>query len=398
MSVWKARELWDAPSAQDSFAANDPSLLPDLDVSLSIQCSRGCLCIVRIPERPGSDILIVGTWSGSISGFCPEQTPYSPEHVLFEKTLDSPVLQIETGSFILGAGSAGFQLAVLHPDKLSICYFTSQASEENSPGLVVLRAYKLKCAAYSLVTGSFSGVKGRQMLCVVMMDGTFTLIDQETVMETPPLEDFLLPGPVCYLPGRDCFVVGASNWTAECYTYSELASKAGLISSKPNQEVKMRKTWAYNCGEALLDIKCGADVSKAPLLLLGERHIFWLDINGAMRSIRRLDCQASFLTIYPSGLKIFLSYSLRLLSKLTVWFPVTVKDGVFNFILGTTTQTLLVYEELVPKWTAQLPMPVVDIRVARIASVKFRSVRKVFVNFIDECAFQFRRRCIDSLG
>lgn len=53
MSVWKARELWDAPSAQDSFAANDPSFLPDLDVSLSIQCSRGCLCIVRIPERPG---------------------------------------------------------------------------------------------------------------------------------------------------------------------------------------------------------------------------------------------------------------------------------------------------------------------------------------------------------
>ena len=108
------------------------------------------------------------------------------------------------------------------------------------------------------------------MLCVVMMDGTFTLIDQETVMETPPLEDFLLPGPVCYLAGRDCFVVGCSTWTADCYTYSELASKAGLTASKPNQEVKMRKSWTYNCGEALVDIKCGVEATKAPLLLLGK--------------------------------------------------------------------------------------------------------------------------------
>ena len=56
------------------------------------------------------------------------------------------------------------------------------------------------------------------MICVAMLDGRFTLIDQETIMETPVLEDFLFPGALCYLPERDSFLIGSSCWTADCYS------------------------------------------------------------------------------------------------------------------------------------------------------------------------------------
>lgn len=59
---------------------------------------------------------------------------------------------------------------------------------------------------------------GRQMICVSTLDGRLTLLDQETVMETPVLDDFLYPGPFCYVPSRDSFVIGTSSWTADCYT------------------------------------------------------------------------------------------------------------------------------------------------------------------------------------
>lgn len=56
------------------------------------------------------------------------------------------------------------------------------------------------------------------MLGALTMDGRLTIIDQETVMETPPLEDFLFPGPLCYYPVKDIFIAGTSCWTADAYT------------------------------------------------------------------------------------------------------------------------------------------------------------------------------------
>ncbi|OQV11483.1 Protein PTHB1 [Hypsibius exemplaris] len=346
MSVWKARDFWEAPLGQETGTVTAISGLPES--SQSIQCSRGCLNLVRQSERTIADIIIAGTWSGILRGYYPEQANYVHEHFLFEKQLDGPILQIENGNFILGSTTLGaFQLAVLHPDRITICYYAVNKSSDDTTGLAVLRTYKLKASAYSMVTGMFGGIKGRQMICVATLDGRFTIIDQETVIETPVLEDFLLPGPLCYLPDRDSFLLGSSSWTADCYSYSEMASKAGLISSKPDQQTRMRKAWTYNCGECLVDIKAGSEREKNPVLLLGERHLFWLDLNGIMRSIRRLDCSPSFLTLYPSG-----------------------KDGSFSFIMGTTMQTIFVFEEMIPKWTSRLPAPVVDVRVAKVAGAE----------------------------
>lgn len=49
----------------------------------------------------GSDVIICGTWDGTIRGFHPEGVPYAAEHLLFERALDAAVLQIETGNFLL---------------------------------------------------------------------------------------------------------------------------------------------------------------------------------------------------------------------------------------------------------------------------------------------------------
>ncbi|XP_055327354.1 uncharacterized protein LOC129580719 [Paramacrobiotus metropolitanus] len=346
MSVWKAREYWDAPRMQE--VTSNESIIPGCAATLDVRCSRGCLCTVRLAESPASDVIIVGTWNGILRGFFPDNVPYASQQLLFEKALDAPVLQLEVGNFILGpstSGPGGFQLAVLHSEKVSMFYCTIAKSDSENVDLFPLRSYKLTAPAYCMVIGTFGGVKGRQMLCVARLDGKLTLIDQETVTETPTLDDFLLPGPLCYVPSRDYFIMGTSSWTAECYSYSELASKAGIGTSKPTQAVKIRKTWVYNCGEHLIDIRHTGDGPKNGIVVLGERHIFLLDPNGSMRSIRRLDAPASLIYLYPAA-----------------------KESAFNMLLASTSQTLLVYEDFVPKWTTQFPYTIMDVKVARIAN------------------------------
>ena len=45
-------------------------------------------------------------------------------------------------------------------------------------------------------------------------------------------------------------------------------------------------------------------------------------------------------------------------------FPLLVRDGSINTLIGTHTKTLLVHEDITVKWAAQLPYVPVQARIA----------------------------------
>ena len=53
--------------------------------------------------------------------------------------------------------------------------------------------------AYNMASGSFGGVKGRDMFLVQSMDGKVQIFEQSAHAFARQLVDYLLPGPLCYL-------------------------------------------------------------------------------------------------------------------------------------------------------------------------------------------------------
>lgn len=62
------------------------------------------------------------------------------------------------------------------------------------------------------------------MLCVQSMDGALAIFTQERFAFERFLPNFLVPGPLCYLPATDTFVTCNAACIVEAYKYMVLAS------------------------------------------------------------------------------------------------------------------------------------------------------------------------------
>lgn len=85
--------------------------------------------------------------------------------------------------------------------------------------LLLTYEHQLSKSAYSFLVGPFGGVKGRDFICILSLDGTLSFFEQETFSVSRSLPCFLLPSPFVYVPSSDSFVVHNANWTLECYRY-----------------------------------------------------------------------------------------------------------------------------------------------------------------------------------
>lgn len=71
--------------------------------------------------------------------------------------------------------------------------------------------------AYSLTCGPFGNVKTRDLICVQGLDGSLSFFDQDSFLFMCIFEDVIIPGPVCYIPSCDSFIIGKSTWILEIY-------------------------------------------------------------------------------------------------------------------------------------------------------------------------------------
>lgn len=82
----------------------------------------------------------------------------------------------------------------------------------------MLLQHDLPKSAFTFCKGSFGGVKGKEYICVMFLDGSLKFFEQDGISH-----NCLLPGSrtiltsMIYIARTDCFVMLSPNWDLECY-------------------------------------------------------------------------------------------------------------------------------------------------------------------------------------
>lgn len=204
----------------------------------------GCMAIGNVDNAsPASDKICVGSQQGVIRIYNPQRPEFRVEDLVLEEDLSHPILQLLVGSFLPAAPDA-LAVAVLHPRKLSVFEVIAHGSKEKKDKVdyyYLSKAYHhdlgvdgLHFTAYNMTSGCFGGAQGREMFIVQSMDGKLQILEQSANAFSRQLVDYLVPGPLQYLPKIDAFVTVNQANTAECYRYHVLASSQAAGNKNSN--------------------------------------------------------------------------------------------------------------------------------------------------------------------
>jgi len=330
MSLFQAREWWSTQAGQDE----------EFDV--------GCLCVANIDNEPGgTNKIITGSFQGMLRMYCPKQKEYKIEDLILEKKMDAPILQVTAGKFV--QGSREICLALLHPMKLSV-YMVSAVSSGGSVNYYSLaQAYEhqLMRPAFNFCHGSFGGIRDRDYICIQSLDGVLSFFEQDAFAFSRMLAPgFLVPGPICYMPKIDSFIICNNAMCIEAYRYQVLAAAAENVDQEPGREgasgKKVQVDWSTNIGEHAQHIEVtrfsrSLSASQQEILVIGEHTVFTIKENGGIRLQKRL-CEYN----------ISASACYRL--------PPESPDAppMHNLLIGTHTGHLMVFKEMQLVWCARL--------------------------------------------
>lgn len=353
MSLFKARDFW--------------STVVEGDAGNEEECDTGCLVIANIDNSsPSSDKVIVGGFSGHLRVFLPqshrneegeEAYGFRPDHVLLETTLNYPIIRLAAGRFV--SGNDLLHLCVLHPDRMAVytvSVTTGQTGHGHHSRLSVAYQHKFQRQAHSLTIGSFGGVKGKDYIAVLSLDGILTVYEQESYAFQSFLPGFLLPGPVAYVSKSDSIVTVASDWCLQCFKYQVLASatekdKENTNNNNNNSKGKrLAPEWSRQLnGEALDIIVLCPQEGPTNILVLTFRAIYCYKETGVLRFVKKLEFNPSCFMAFPV-------------------------DNFIHICVGTYTSTLLVYRETELKWASQLPFPPVALARSDFTGIKGAAV------------------------
>ncbi|XP_015784320.1 protein PTHB1 isoform X2 [Tetranychus urticae] len=300
MSLFRARDWW------TTNAGSDENFGPT------------CLCISNIDNsRDNSDKIITGSHEGILRIYSTANTlddkrlkPFQANDLLLEVDLRQPILQLASG--LLLSASKSLHLAVLHPRKISIysAAATIGVTEYGSSyNVLLIYEHNLPQSAYNFTIGPFGQIKGRDFLCVQSIDGTLSFYEQESFAFSRHLTNFMLPGPIVYLPTTDSFVVANGAWFIESFRYQVLAiSKANdikLPDPDSNQRVvsssgrRVTPDWSLQIGEPLIDLQAHTLSKKFSLIVaLGERNLYIIRDSGIVSWMKKLNFTPYSLTSY----------------------------------------------------------------------------------------------------
>jgi Bardet-Biedl syndrome 9 protein len=379
MSLFQARDWW--------------SYRPDGDE----ECGEGCMIVANIDNDPrGIDKIITGSFQGFLRIFTPKQQGYKVDD-LMEFQLDEPILQIEAGRFV-GQGSK-LSLAVLHPRKLVVYNVVAigangkmlsptagGAAGESASYYDLNKAYehKLERTSYNFCYGPFGGVFGKDFMLVQSMDGCWSVLEQESFAFSrfPDPKGFLIPGPICYVPKIDSFVTVNPAMDVLCYKYQVLGSShgaekkglsdeqeedqaalsggaSGSSSSSSGSSKKIQVDWSLNLGEHIISLfvarySRSLAASNVDILVLGERTLFTIKENGAIRLQKRLDFNPSTAITYTSSGE--------------AEAPERDVGGANqNLIIASHEKSLMIYKDMQLIWAARTNSVPVAVRVATFA-------------------------------
>lgn len=329
MSLFQAREWWSTQVSEDE------------------EFDTGCLCLANIDNEPsGANKIITGSYQGMLRMYYPKQKEYKIEDLILESNMEAPILQIEAGRFV--QGSREICMALLHPLKLSV-YMVSAVSSGGSVNyysMALAYEHKLSRPAFNMCYGCFGGVRDRDYFCVQSLDGVLSFFEQESFAFSRMLTtNFLVPGPICYVPKIDSFVICTDAMCIEAYRYQVLAAAADNVDQTAGDGApgkKVQVDWSTNIGEHARSIEVvrfsrSLSANQQEILVVGEQTVYTLKDSGGIRLQKRL---AEY------GITASLAYKM----------PPESPDASanHNLILGTSTGHCLVLKEMQLVWCARL--------------------------------------------
>lgn len=281
MSLFQAREWWSTQAGEEE------------------EFHDGCLCVANIDnEAGGSNKIITGSLQGMLRMYIVKQKDYKIEDLILEKDMEAPILQVVAGRFV--QGSRDICLALLHPNKLSVFLVSAHSSggAVNYYSLVPAYEHQLVRPAFNMCFGPFGQIRDRDYICVQSLDGVLSIFEQDAFAFSRLLSPtFLVPGPICYFPKFDLFLICNNAMFIEAYRYQVLAAAADNVDTDPNREgtsgKKVQVDWSTNIGEHIIHIQItrlcrSLSANQQEILCVGERTIFTIKENGGIRLQKRL--------------------------------------------------------------------------------------------------------------
>ncbi|XP_017775274.1 PREDICTED: protein PTHB1 [Nicrophorus vespilloides] len=337
MSLFKTREFWSV--TDDTEEEFDQS-------SLKISRLNG-----------DSDFVLIGSHSGLLKIYKPSTdlnennvlSPYKANDLIIEKNLNFPILQIGVGKLV--SGSNQVQIAILHVRSFAVYSLTTKdgAVEHGNQNMInLLYEHKLRRAAANFIIGGFGGSENRDFIAVQSLDGMLSLFEQETFVFCCFLPNFLLPGPFVYSKRTDSFLMAGTNWKIESFSYKTLSAIGQNSQESDISGLKFQPDWSFGLNEDVVDIQYQfGELSKEGfVVILGERNVVCLSDSGKLKFMKRLEYSPMCFTTY-------------LLS-----------DNKLMTLVVSETNSLLLYQNTMLRWSAQLPNSPISIGRANFKNLR----------------------------
>jgi Bardet-Biedl syndrome 9 protein len=269
----------------------------------SEEFDQGSIVVANVDNAARNKVKIVtGSLSGMLRIFLPRSKECNPADQLLEQQLTQPILQLAVGRFAPGTP---FALAVLHPQSLVIYQVTrprADLDDDEVPFLELqqLQHHELPHTAANLCYGTFGGDQGHDAILVQSFDGQVYIFEHNQLVQTTYFEDFLVPGPLAYVPTTDSIVTCSSAFELQSYTYGSLVHALGTRAdarAAADSALTRRKTpspqWTVTVGELAVDIQLQPNGEKKQvgfdIIVVGEHTIVVCTQDGTLKAQRRLD-------------------------------------------------------------------------------------------------------------
>ena len=271
MSIFESKEFWSTTVSKNKDEEFD----------------RNSISIGNIGSDSTKNKICVGSFSGNLRIYSPSFGNISPNTLIFEKKMEEPILQTETGNFSQMNGNMT-HLAILLIHKLVIYRFT-----DFKPGTEIIEyEHKLRRNGHNL-TKARVGDKNYDIIIIQSIDGALSIYEGENFINMVILSEVYFPGQIGYLNKKDSIIVSNTAYEIECYSFNNIASlKNSTIGAGPGGRVKeFNHIWKANLGELSTQIQVIFNElsKKEEIVVLTETLLNLIDSNGVLLYQKKLD-------------------------------------------------------------------------------------------------------------
>jgi len=136
-------------------------------------------------------------------------------------------------------------LCILHFKSIAFFQFKRNKGEFTSK---LIAKCDMERNAYNFIPGKF-GDSEREQICIQSEDGLLQFCDLNKIFCQTKIPNFIIPGPIEYIPKIDCICIQNSCYEIEAYKYETIFSK----NANPSNDKPLITLWKTLIGETAMN-------------------------------------------------------------------------------------------------------------------------------------------------